>query len=861
MPEHPPQLAERLLRWLVGGRDADAVTGDLRESFQTRGGGAIWYWRQALSCAAVRLSPHRRVLPGLGHDFHHALRTIRRNPGYAFTAMVCLALAMGVNTTLFSFLDSLYFRKLPVPEPEQIFQVIRHGTPLCSWREYMNFRDGLRSFRAAASLSAGTYVEIDRQTVNLSFEVVSANYADVLRLGTTLGRWFAPDEDSPGSEPAVVISHQLWSTRFHSDPAVVGRQLRIHDLMYRVVGIGPADFVGDRPPIGVDLWITESSIQSTFMARGDADGPRVSLIGRLSPHATFENALAEVRVIDAAFTAGDAHDPRASDPALVEPASGFLWVSGRQYMKPVVSSMSLVCGIVLLIACVNVANLLLSRAAVRRREMAVRQSLGASRARLFRQTLVEGMVLAAGGVALGIVAGWWIGRVIESLLPAVSTQAYVGLKFDIDWRVALFVCALGSASAILFSLPPALEAGRDLSPALKGADSRQRSRQREIYSLAQVALSLTLLIATSLLIRALLHQQNIDPGYATAHRLYVNLWASPKLFQPEESAALFTNLLQQARQLPGVREATIASSLLGSEVTSACASADASAKPRKLNSNVVEPNFFDLMQVAIVRGRAFGPAGTLGEPPAVVVNQTMARTWWPGEDPLGKPVWLGCGPAARRLGTVIGVAKDVKYQDLNEAPTPFFYLSRRQDAGTGFFELIVRTEGDPYLWSKPLLAVAQSGGPKLHIFELRTPQDAIAFDLRGLRWQTELMGSLGFLAIVLAVIGLYGVVAYSVSQRTREIGMRMALGATSGDVLWLVLGRGLRITAGGVAFGLLLSAVAVHWLRSYLYGLSPFDPIAFSAASLAWLAIAMLASWYPARRATRVDPITALKYE
>jgi predicted permease len=276
---------------------------------------------------------------------------------------------------------------------------------------------------------------------------------------------------------------------------------------------------------------------------------------------------------------------------------------------------------------------------------------------------------------------------------------------------------------------------------------------------------------------------------------------------------------------------------------------------------VVEPNYFETMRVPVVRGRGFGPAGALHEPPAVVVNETMARAWWPGEDPLGKPLWLGCKPAERRLGTVIGIARDVKYEDLDETPRPYLYLSRRQDPGTGFFELIVRTEGDPYQWSKPLLGLAMSGSPMLHVFETRSLQDAIALNLRDLRWRAGLIGSLGLLAILLAAIGLYGVVAYSVSQRTKEIGMRMALGATSGDVQWMVLGRGLRITAAGIALGLLLSAIAVRWLRAYLYGLSPFDPIAFAGASLAWMLIAMLASWYPARRATRVDPLTALKYE
>ncbi|MBZ5586804.1 MAG: FtsX-like permease family protein, partial [Acidobacteriia bacterium] len=288
-----------------------------------------------------------------------------------------------------------------------------------------------------------------------------------------------------------------------------------------------------------------------------------------------------------------------------------------------------------------------------------------------------------------------------------------------------------------------------------------------------------------------------------------------------------------------------------------------SAVPRRMNGSSVEPNYFDAMHATIVRGRGFGVSGVTGNALNLVINETMARTWWPGEDPVGKTLWLGARPSERRMAQVIGMARDIHSYGLtyDASPRPEYYVSRRQDPGMGGFQLIVRTAASPYQWAEPLLRIARNSGPGLQMDEPASLEDEIARSLWSAKWQAALLGSLGLLALALAAIGLYGVVAFSVSQRTREIGVRMALGAKPGDVQWMALGRGLRITAAGLAAGLVLSAGTVRMLRSYLYGLSPFDPVAFAGASLVWALIAMLASWSPARRATRVDPITALKYD
>jgi predicted permease len=415
----------------------------------------------------------------------------------------------------------------------------------------------------------------------------------------------------------------------------------------------------------------------------------------------------------------------------------------------------------------------------------------------------------------------------------------------------------GVLSAVMFSLPPALEnCRRDLSPAMKGTVVGRRWRG-DVYSLVQVAFSLALLIATVLLLRALYRAETLNPGFAADHRLYVNLMAPPDKFPTAQAAQLYTSLLAQARALPGVRDATLE---FGSG-DAGCAAAAALAPPRKLQRATVEPNYFAVLRVPVVKGAPFPATGGLGEATEAVINETMARIWWPGENALGKTLWLGCQPGKQGIGQVAGIVRDRHDLSLDENPQPFLYLSRRQSEGSGFARLIVWTTANPYRWAKPLLRVAQSGGPNLSIFDVQSLEDEASRSLWELKWQASLLGGVGLLAAVLAAIGLYGVVAYSVSRRTHEIGIRMALGAAPADVQRMVLGLGLRITAAGIACGLLVSAATVRLLRGFLYGMSPFDTLAFAAGSVAWLAIAMLASWLPARRATRVDPGVALKWE
>lgn len=819
MAEEPPKMAERLLRWMVGGRDADAVAGDLREEFPDRG--RAWYWRQALSCAAIRFSPHRRMLPGLGMDFHHALRTIRRSPGYAVTAVLCLALAMGVNTTLFSLLDSVYFRRLPVPEPDRIVKIEREKNPLCYWHEYVEFRGRLRSMETTAwgSLFSGEAL-IGTARVHTIAEMVSADFAEVLRVGTAAGCWFTPADDAPAQSPAVVVSYRFWQSHLNGDTAAVGGTLKTETGVYRIIGVAPAGFEGTFPPFAIDLWFPAASM--------DPYVP-MALLGRLRPGATLESAAAEFRVIDSRLRA-DPHDPRAPYPAAIRPFIGLAFKGGVRRLVPLVRMMSWVCGAVLLIACVNVASLLLSRAAVRSRELTIRRALGATRWRMFRARLVESFMLATGAAVIGLAAGRGIGRVLELVLPSIPEEGLRGLDFGLDWRVAAFLVGASAIAAVLFTVA----SGRDSA-----------GRGRSIYPIAQVTLSLALLIATGLLLRGIQRAETTDPGFATERRMLVVFSARGRL----------TALLDRARAVVGVEDGTLARTPLGT-MTGGCATSQANVPPRRVNWNIVEPNYFELMRIPIVRG------GGLTDAPGLLVNETMAQAFWPGEGAVGKPLWVGCAPEPRSVAPIVGVVRDVAAPG-DQEHVPAFYLSRRRENGQtrGLFAMVVRTAGNPYLWRKPLADSMQAELPDVRIYQMTSVRDAISENLWQSRWQAGLLGSVAALAILLAAIGLYGVLACSVAQRTREIGLRMAIGAQPGDVQWMFVRQGLRITAVGVGAGLVLSTLTVRFLRSSLYGLSPFDPVAFAAASLAWIAVAMLASWWPARRATRVDPLTALKYD
>lgn len=866
-------MAEALLRRLLWGREGEIIAGDLREEFASRGGGRLWYWRQVLSCVAVRISPHRLTAPDTRHDFHYALRVIRRNPGYALTAMVCLALGIGVNASVFTMVNELFWQPLPLPQSDRLVMIGRTGEDMtCSYRDYIEFErrtaePGGRLFSGLVAFD-GLPTSLDSEGVSqmVMAQAVTANFAITLKLPAQVGRWFSPQDDRPGSDPVAVLSDGAWTRRFGRKVSAIGQRVRIESQWYRVIGVAPAGFLGVSPPHTAEIWIPFTSqpyVKELLANAGERERPRVQMIGRLAPGIRLQAAEAELRSVDANIRREFPRKDGPNGKLTAAVAAGASMPAAREVAAMIATLLLSVTGVVLLIACVNVANLLLSRSAVRRHEMAVRQALGAGRWRLVRQTLAEGLVLAAGGALLGLVFGVWANQLLARSLPALPHVGTVTLDLPVNWRVAAFAAAAALVSALLFTLAPAIEHSRpDLTLSLQGEGKGwRRMRQRDAYVVAQVALSLWLLIAATLLVRALEHARSIEPGFTMDHRLAARIYISEPEYTPESGKLFFTRLLERVRSTPGVRGAAISYGTPLNFTDSTCTAVDRTERPRRTGSDIVTPGYFQTVAIPLVRGREFQTTDRPDSPAVVIVNETLAKRYWPHEDPIGKTVWLGCDvKRPRTLAQVVGVAKDAKYGSLEEEPRPFVYSALDQ-GWVGFVGLIVETAGDPGAFGTDLRGVLRSFDPNLRIYEVRTLEQYAEDSLWKLRWQASLLGTFGLLALMLAAVGLYGVVAYTVAQRTREIGVRMAMGAQRADVLWMVLGRGLRLTALGIAIGMLLSVASTRMLRSLLYGMSPLDPMAFAAAALGWTAVAMLASYLPARRAMRVDPVAALRWE
>lgn len=830
--------------------------------------------RRAFGSRAAIVEQTREVwraawVDDLERDVRHAMRSMWRNPGYAVTAMLCLGLGIGVNTTVFTWLDEMYYRRLPLREAGDLTTITRGGGPAMTWRRYMEMKDGLRALAGvAAVIPKRTFLDVASVNDQIHAEVVSANYFGVLKLPMQLGRAFDAREDMPEAEAVAVLSDRAWRRHFHGEPRAVGSIVHLEDQAYRVIGIAPAEFRGTSAPLAVDAWVpvaTYPHYRAELRARADAPGPPVFGMGRLAPGMDLDAARAELHMVDARSAVGLGKTAR-SQPLTARAATGYTWAESQRGMKPVAMLLAAVAGIVLLIASSNVANLLLARAAARRKEMAIRRAVGAGRGRLFRQTLTEGFVLALGGAVVGLALGYGVTRALGAVLPGLHPALSQHLVYlDLNWRVAVFTAGVSLVCALLFSFAPALENLRaDMGPALKGAEGprpRARWTQRDVIVVAQVGLSLVLLVSATLLIRALLEAEGQDPGFATHHRMYIRLFAPDNDFTPEQATRLFSRLLEEARALPGVREATLSLGVFGF-MDGGCAAATANGETRRLKINVIEPNYFQFQEVAVLAGRAFGMGDRTGAPQVMVVNETMARQWWPGENPIGKTVWLGCGEVSqRRRAEVVGMVRDSKYGTLDEEAMPFSFLPWRQVWWNGFFALQVHTAGAPEPLADALLRLARTGGQNLRIYETETFERLIGLSLVEAKARAALLLLFSALAVGLATVGLYGVIAYLVTQRTREFGLRMALGATAGAIGRHVLGRSLRLTGTGIVLGCVLSAVTMPLLRRFLFGVSPHDWTVFAIAGLGWAAVTVVASIVPLRRATRVDPAEALRLD
>lgn len=816
-------------------------------------------------------------------DLRYGVRMMFKSPGFTLAAVLSLALGIGANTTIFTVVKALFLHPLPVEDASTLVSIFTtdernkgQGNDLLpiSGANFKDVRDQTGVFAGASNFTfAGVSISSgDGDPENVPAFLVSGNYFDVLGVKAAVGRTFLPEEDgAPGANPVVVISHRLWTNRFGADRRLIGKTIKLNNLEFTVIGVAPENFRGVFTLFGADLWLPQSMHRpfvGPFMLQGWEE--RRSLIffafGRLKPGVTLEQARVALQTTGARLAQAYPKDndqrsftATSLTQAALNPNQQHAFATAGAVMMGTVA-------LVLLIACGNVANLLLARSSAREREVAVRVSLGASRWRLMRQLLTESTLLALLAGALGLLLAFWGREALWAMRPPFLQNTVLDLTLDA--RVLWFTLLVSMLTGIIFGLAPALQASRpNLVLALKDRSSvPSRSNRwfslRNVLVMGQVALSLVALVGAGLFLRSLQKAQQIDPGFETERMMLLSFDVSGEGMDEPRGQEFFKQTIERVRELPMVSSASLASTpLMGGFFARTVFPEGVDTNDRtagKLtNLNQVDPNFFESTGIPIVQGRGFTENDRSNTPMVAIVNQEMAARVWPGQDAVGKRFRVF---GEEWLIEVVGVARNAKYGTLGEDPTPHFYFPLRQHYSPTV-TLHVRTAGDPAPAIGAIRQQVQAMAPNMPLTGVQTIGNVLDQVLWAPRMAAGLLGVFGSLALLLAAIGIHGVMSYSVAQRTQEIGIRMALGAEAGDVLRLVMTQALGIIAIGAAVGMCAAYFATKGLSALLFGVGTADPITFGATVLVLLAAGAVACYLPARRATRVDPLTALRYE
>ena len=808
------------------------------------------------------------IFSDIGQDVRYALRMLAKNPAFTAIAVVALALGIGANTAIFSVVNAVLLRPLPFKHPEQLVMLWENAAHLGfpkdtpSPANFLDWQKQAQSFTGMAAMVERSFnLTGVGEPERLEGRRISANLFDLLGVPALLGRTFVADDDRPGSH-VVLLSHSLWQRRFGSDPGVIGRALTLNGESYTVVGVMPR-FV-QLPGYATrsdQLWVPVAFPQEEASQRGNHF---LEVIARLKAGITLKQAQTEMETI-AARLAQQYPVYNTRRGAVVVPLHEQIVGDIRPALLVLLGAV----GFVLLIACANVANLLLARAAVRQKEIALRLALGASRSRLTRQFLTESVLLAIFGAGLGLLLAFAGIRILGTFIPSSISQVQT---ISIDATVLIFTAGVAVLTGIAFGLAPAIhgshlnlndtlkESGRDSAGAARG------HRARGLLVIGEVAISFVLLIGAGLLINSFLHLRKLDPGFRADHLLTMKVDLSEvKYPDRDRRAAFFDEVTRRVRALPGVQSAAVANNLpLTYNGDSMTISIEGLADPPPGQQpdviyRVIGPGYFATMGIQIVRGRDFTDHDKGDAKDVVVISEKTAQHFWPGQDPIGKRLKPGSSASTSPWREVIGVVKDVRQNDLI-APTKMeMYLNYRQLKNIPANALVVRTSIEPMSLAGSVRNAIWSVDKDQAVADIDTMDHIVAEAVARQRFSMVLLGFFAAVALLLASVGIYGVMSYSVAQRTREIGIRIALGARRADVLQMTVKAGLKLVGAGMLLGVAAAFILTRVMATLLYGISATDPITFAGISLVLLAVAIFASYVPALRATKVDPIVALR--
>jgi predicted permease len=822
----------------------------------------------------------------LKQDLRSGLRMLRKSPGFTFVAVLSLALGIGANTAIFTIINAVFLHPLPVQDLAQLVEIFTRDTKTVDananfqltptslpnyedYREQNNVLTGLAAVTFILPLNWGGQAEPQQ----LQASMVSPNFFDVLGVKPYRGRFFYPDEGKKvGADPLVVLSYALWSRRFGSDPSVVGQTITLNATSYTIIGIAPPNFKGivslARPDV---LWIPLSMRDYVLTGQlKNLENHRrlrwLSIVGRLKPNVTVEQARAAMKTIAFALEKEYPRDNPGRTCELYPLNQSALGINQRAQFSLAGGVLMSVVGLVLLIACVNLANLLLAQAAKREKELTLRAALGAGRLRLVRQLLTESTLLSLVGGLAGLLIAFWGRKLLWSFRPPFLADGSIDLSFDS--RVLIFTLLISLLTGFVFGIIPALKASNtDLNEVLKaggrgGTMGWAHNRMRSLLVVSEIALALVALIGAGLFLRSMQKAQEINPGFESKNLFQYNFDLGALRYEPEHGQQFFREAVERAKSVPGVADAAISSNgIIGAGLFGTIFREGEQADPNNRGTLVsfddVMPGYFAAARIPTISGRDFTDFDRENTKLVVIINKAMADLVWPGQEPIGKRFSVVVDP---RQYEVIGVVGTSLVNQVGEDPQPVAYFPMRQQYSP-FGSLIVRTTGDPEAVMGAVRAQVNQLDRNLALTNGQTVEQLLGQRLWAARMGAALLGLFGLLALILASIGIYGVLSYSVTQRTSEIGIRMALGAQSPQVLKLVLGQGMLLAGLGVLVGILIALLITRFASTLLYGVKVWDPITYISITVLLMAVALLACYVPASRATRIDPLVALRFE